>query len=60
MKITDIKIFLVDCYRTNWVFVRMDTDEGIQGVGEGTLEYKEYAMEGAVRHLRQYLIGKIT
>lgn len=58
MKIADIKIFLVDCYRTNWVFVRMDTDEGIQGVGEGTLEYKEYALEGAVRHLRQYLIGK--
>ena len=41
MKITDIKSFVVDCFRTNWVFVKVYTDEGITGVGEGTLEYKE-------------------
>ena len=29
MKITDIKIFTVDCFRTNWVFVKVYTDEGI-------------------------------
>ena len=46
MKITDIKTFVVDCFRTNWVFVKVYTDEGICGVGEGTLEYKEtYAYE---------------
>ena len=39
MKITDIKTFAVDCYRTNWVFVKVYTDEGIDGVGEATLEY---------------------
>lgn len=58
MKITDVKTFVVDCFRTNWVFVKVYTDEGISGVGEGTLEYKEKALVGAVEHLRAYLIGK--
>ena len=44
MKITDIKTFAVDCFRTNWVFVKVYTDEGITGVGEATLEYKEKAL----------------
>ena len=48
MKITDIKIFTVDCFRTNWVFVKVYTDESIDGVGEATLEYKEKALWGAV------------
>lgn len=29
MKITDVKTFVVDCFRTNWVFVKVYTDEGI-------------------------------
>ena len=58
MKVTDIKTFAVDCYRTNWVFVKVYTDEGIDGVGEGTLEYKEKAFEGAVEHIKEYLVGK--
>ena len=33
MKVTDIKTFAVDCFRTNWVFVKVYTDEGIDGVG---------------------------
>ena len=58
MKIRDIKTFVVDCFRTNWVFVKVYTDEGIDGVGEATLEYKEKALVGAVEHIREYLIGK--
>lgn len=58
MKITDVKTFVVDCFRINWVFVKVYTDEGIAGVGEGTLEYKEHALEGAVEHLKNYLLGK--
>ena len=58
MKITDIKTFVVDCFRTNWVFVKVYTDEGIDGVGEGTLEYKEKALVGAIEHIRSYLLGK--
>ncbi|MBR2615239.1 MAG: galactonate dehydratase [Clostridia bacterium] len=58
MKITDIKTFPVDCFRTNWVFVKVYTDEGITGVGEATLEYKEKALTGAVEHIKEALVGK--
>ena len=58
MKVIDVKTFIVDCYRTNWVFVKVYTDEGIDGVGEGTLEYKEKALVGAIKHINDYLIGK--
>ena len=58
MKVTDVKAFVVDCYRTNWVFVKIYTDEGITGVGEGTLEYKEKAFLGALEHIKEYLVGK--
>ena len=58
MKVTDIKTFAVDCFRTNWVFVKVYTDEGIDGVGEATLEYKEKSLIGAVEHIKEYLVGK--
>lgn len=49
MKITDLKAFPVDCFRTNWVFVKVYTDEGLTGVGEATLEYKEHALARRAR-----------
>ena len=58
MKVTDIKTFVVDCFRTNWVFVKVYTDEEVDGVGEATLEYKEKALLGAVEHIKEYLVGK--
>ena len=58
MKITKIKPFVIDCFRTNWVFVKVETDEGITGLGEGTLEYKENALLGALKDLEHALIGK--
>ena len=58
MKIVDVKPFVVDCFRTNWAFVKIYTDEGITGVGEGTLEYKEKAFLGALEHIKEYLIGQ--
>ena len=58
MKVTDIKCFAVDCFRTNWVFVKVYTDEGIDGVGEATLEYKEKALLGALGHIKEYMLGQ--
>ncbi len=57
MKVTDVKVFAVDCFRTNWMFVKVYTDEGIDGVGEATLEYKEKALTGAVEHIKEHLLG---
>ena len=58
MKVVDVKTFAVDCFRTNWVFVKVYTDEGIDGVGEATLEYKEKSLIGAVEHIKEYLVGQ--
>ena len=58
MKITDIKTFNVFTYRTNFVFVKLETDEGISGIGEGTLEYKENALLGAIEDIKRVLIGQ--
>ena len=40
------------------MFVKVETDEGIHGIGEGTLEYKEHALIGAVQDLEHALVGK--
>ncbi|MDD3886376.1 MAG: galactonate dehydratase, partial [Victivallaceae bacterium] len=58
MKITAIKTFLCHCYRTNWVFVKVETDAGIHGWGESTLEYKEHAVEAAIHELDRVMIGR--
>ena len=58
MKITAVKTFVVYVYRTNFIFVKLETDAGLSGVGEGTLEYKERALLGALEDLKDYLIGQ--
>ncbi|MCX7392818.1 MAG: mandelate racemase/muconate lactonizing enzyme family protein [Planctomycetales bacterium] len=34
----------------NWIFVRVETDEGIVGVGEATTEYHEMAVVAMIEH----------
>ena len=58
MKITDVKTYVVDMYRANFVFLEIETDEGITGVGEATLEYREQAVVQAIQDWREFLIGK--
>jgi galactonate dehydratase len=58
MKITDLRVHIVDVYRTNLVLVELETADGLVGVGEATLEYKEHAVAGALADLRPALIGR--
>ena len=58
MKITEIKPIICHAYRTNWVFVKVMTDEGIYGVGEATLEYREQTVAAAIRELDRDLRGE--
>jgi galactonate dehydratase len=45
--------------RRNWIFVRIETDEGITGVGEATTENYEHAVVAMIeKHYGPYLIGK--
>ena len=56
--ITGLKTFLVGADWRNWAIVKIETDAGISGVGEGTLEGREQSVETAIRELERYLIGK--
>ena len=47
MKITEIKTFLMHGGNRNWVFCKVETDEGVHGWGEGTLERHEEAVTQA-------------
>lgn len=58
MKITELSTHLVYAGMRSWVLVRIDTDDGLHGVGEATLEGKEATMAAAVAELRRYLIGQ--
>jgi galactonate dehydratase len=57
VKITEIRPIICHAYRTNWVFVKVSTDEGIHGVGEATLEYREQTVAEAIRELDKTLQG---
>lgn len=58
MKITDIKPLPVWVGSRNQLVVKVETDEGIYGLGEAGLSGRELAVIGALNHFREFLIGK--
>lgn len=57
MKITNIDTHIVGNPWKNWVFVTVETDEGITGVGEGTVNVFARTTEEAVRDLAPHVLG---
>ena len=64
MKITDVRCTVVAVPRPgggahrNWIFIHVDTDEGLPGVGEATTEYHELAIKAHVEsELKPRLLG---
>lgn len=57
MRITNIETYLVGNPWKNWVFVRVHTDEGLYGVGEGSLNCFGKTIEAAVRELQPLIQG---
>ncbi|MFK7909288.1 MAG: galactonate dehydratase [Akkermansiaceae bacterium] len=55
MKITQLNLYKV---RPRWVFLEIETDEGISGWGEPVLEGQAETVMAAVRELELQLIGK--
>jgi galactonate dehydratase len=53
MKITEIKTYLVNTLRQNWLFVKVMTDEGIYGWGEASVEGQEKAVEQSIQVLAE-------
>jgi galactonate dehydratase len=59
IRITDLKITPVSAgAHTPYVFVQVLTDAAVTGLGEATLEYKPEAVMGALKDLRDFLVGK--
>jgi galactonate dehydratase len=58
MRITGQKVFVANASRTNFVFVKLYTDEGIEGVGEATLEWKTQAMVATLGELERVIVGQ--
>ncbi|HEV7344606.1 MAG TPA: mandelate racemase/muconate lactonizing enzyme family protein [Devosia sp.] len=58
MKITAIKPFPVWVGHRNQLIVKVETDEGIFGWGESGLSGREKAVIGAIKHFREFLIGR--
>jgi galactonate dehydratase len=56
LTITKLEIIPVNTLRT--IFVRMYTDAGITGIGEGTVEGRITTTMAAIKELEEYLIGK--
>ncbi len=55
MKITQIESFVVP---PRWLFVKVSTDEGLAGWGEGTLEGRAHTAAAAIGEWSDYLVGK--
>ena len=58
MRITDIKVYPTWVGHRNQLIVKVETDEGVHGWGEAGISGREMAVQGAVRHYREFLIGR--
>ena len=57
MRITAIDTYIAGNPWKNWLFAKVSTDEGIHGVGEGTLNYFAKTIEGAIHELKPLVMG---
>ncbi len=55
MKITQLELFTVP---PRWLFLKMSTDEGLEGWGEPVIEGKAATVAAAVEEMSDFLIGR--
>ena len=61
LKITDLKTFIVNrggANGSNYVFVKIYTNQGLTGLGEGSVTSKEATVAVAIEEHKRYLVGK--
>lgn len=58
MKISAVKTFPIFFGSRNYLFVKIETDDGVYGIGEFGLTWKEQAGVGAVQHMTADLLGQ--
>lgn len=57
MKITAIDTYIAGNPWKNWVFAKVLTDEGLYGIGEGTVNYFGRTVETAIHELKPLILG---
>lgn len=57
MKITEVKVWLVEGVKYNWTMIKVVTDTGHTGVGEATNWPGSPIVEAAARHVGERVIG---
>jgi len=57
MRITAIETYIAGNPWKNWLFAKVITDEGIYGIGEGTLNYFGRTVEAAIHELKPLILG---
>src|SRR5437870_12818263 len=58
MKITSVEPLVVGSGSPNGLFVVVETDDGLSGVGEGSLPAHPLAVAAAVEEYREYVVGE--
>jgi galactonate dehydratase len=58
LKITGLKTFVVNVGSFNWVFCKILTNEGLTGLGEGSVTSKEATVAQAIQEHERFLLGK--
>jgi galactonate dehydratase len=58
MRITDIKAYPLWVGARNLLVIKVETDAGVYGLGESGLSSRELAVMGALKHYREFLIGR--
>src|ERR1051326_6405077 len=58
LKITGLQTFVVHLGSVNWLFCKVHTDQGITGLGEGSVTSKEATVTHAIMEHERYLLGK--
>ncbi|MGI8992077.1 MAG: galactonate dehydratase [Bryobacteraceae bacterium] len=58
LKIAGIKTFIVNVGGVNWVFCKVATNQGLTGLGEGSVTSKEATLAQAILEHERFLVGK--
>jgi galactonate dehydratase len=58
LKITGLKTTIVNVGSVNWVFAHVRTNQGLTGLGEGSVTSKEATLSQAIMEHERFLIGK--
>ena len=58
LKITGLKTFVVNAGSLNWVYCKVYTNQGLVGLGEGSVTSKEATVAQAIMEHERFLVGK--